>query len=465
MSVNEPSSDSTPLSALNAVSPIDGRYARHTAPLRGICSEMALIRYRVSIELRWLHALAAEPGVVELAGYDADAHAALERIADDFDEAEAHRIKAIEATTNHDVKAVEYYLREKIEADDKLSAAVPFIHFACTSEDINNLAYGVMLRDARDTVILPALNGIVDELGAQSAAFADHAMLARTHGQAASPTTMGKELAVFTTRLRRETETWSEIVVRGKMNGAVGNYNAHLTAYPDIDWQALSNRFVTALGLSWNPYTAQNEPHDWIAEYADALARANTILIDLCRDVWTYVSIGYFSQKQVASEVGSSTMPHKVNPIDFENAEGNFGVANALLAHFSRKLPISRLQRDLTDSTVLRNVGAALGHTLIACRSLRLGLGKLEINADALARDLDQAWEVLAEPVQTVMRRYGVIDSYEQLKALTRGQRIDQARLAAFIDQLDIPADAKATLKALRPATYIGAAAELAKDV
>ena len=465
MSLNEPSSDSTPLSALSAVSPVDGRYARHTAPLRGFCSEMALMRYRLSIELRWLQALGAEPGVVELAAFDAKTAALIDKITDAFDEGEARRIKDIEATTNHDIKAVEYYLREKFDGNDALQAAIPYIHFACTSEDINNIAYGLMLRDARDTTILPALNGIVDELRALGAAYADRAMLARTHGQAASPTTMGKELAVFAARLRRQAQSWSAVAVLGKMNGAVGNYNAHVAAFPDVDWQAVSKCFVTALGLTWNPYTTQIEPHDWIAEYADVLARANTILIDLCRDIWTYVSIGYFAQKHLAAEVGSSTMPHKVNPIDFENAEGNLGLANALLDHFSRKLPISRLQRDLTDSTVLRNIGTALGLTLVACRSLSQGLGKLELDGDALARDLDQAWEVLAEPVQTVMRRYGITDAYEQLKQFTRGRRIDQASLAKFIDQLDIPADAKAALKALRPATYIGIAAELAKDV
>ena len=465
MSVNKPSSDSTPLTELTAVSPLDGRYARHTAPLRGICSEFALIRYRLLIELRWLQALGAAPDIVDLANFDAKAVSFLATIADAFDEAEARRIKAIEASTNHDVKAVEYYLREKFDGKDTLQTAIPFIHFACTSEDINNLAYGLMLRDARDMTMLPALNGIVDELRALGAAYAGQAMLSRTHGQTASPTSMGKELAVFAARLKRQTVAFSDVSVLGKINGAVGNYNAHVAAYPDVDWQAFSKRFVTDLGLDWSPYTTQIEPHDWIAEYADVLARANTILIDLCRDLWSYVSIGYFVQQQVAEEVGSSTMPHKVNPIDFENAEGNLGVANALLNHFSRKLPISRLQRDLTDSTVLRNMGAALGHTLIAYRSLRQGLAKLELDDNALARDLDEAWEVLAEPVQTVMRRYGITDSYEQMKELTRGRPIDQASLAAFIDQLGIPADAKTALKALRPSTYIGVAADLAKDV
>ena len=465
MSLNEPASDSTALSALSTVTPVDGRYARHTAPLRGICSEMALMRYRISVELRWLQALGTEPGVVDLAPFDTNAAALIAQITDAFDEGEALRIKAIEATSNHDIKAVEYYLREKFDGHDALEAAIPFIHFACTSEDINNVAYGLMLRDARDTTILPVLNGIVDELRQLAATYADQAMLARTHGQAASPTTMGKELAVFAARLRRQSESFSNLDVLAKMNGAVGNYNAHVAAYSAIDWQAVSERFVTGLGLTWNSYTTQIEPHDWIAEYADVLARANTVLIDLCRDIWTYVSIGYFAQKHFADEVGSSTMPHKVNPIDFENAEGNLGLANALLDHFSRKLPISRLQRDLTDSTVLRNIGTALGYTLIACRSLSQGLSKLELDEEALARDLDAAWEVLAEPVQTVMRRYGITDSYEQLKELTRGRRIDQASLEKFIDGLAIPAAAKAALKALRPATYIGVAAELAKDV
>lgn len=465
MSVNEQPEGPTLLSELNAVSPVDGRYAHLTSPLREVCSEMALMRYRVNVELEWLRALAGEPSIENLQTFDAEANTVIDEITKGFDISEAQHIKTIEAVTKHDVKAVEYYLREKFNNQPALKSAIPFIHFACTSEDINNLAYGLMLGDARDTVILPALRNLVDKLQVSSTALADKAMLSRTHGQTASPTTMGKELAVFTARLRRQITAFSEIAPLGKMNGAVGNYNAHIAAYVAVDWPNLGKRFVESLGLEWNAHTTQIEPHDWIAEYADALARVNTILIDLCGDVWSYVSIGYFAQKKVAEEVGSSTMPHKVNPIDFENAEGNLGIANALLEHFSRKLPISRLQRDLTDSTVLRNIGNALSYTLIACCSLRSGLAKLELDDAALARDLESAWEVLAEPIHTVMRCYGITDSYEQLKDLTRGRDIDQVTLVNFIDQLELPADVKATLKALKPETYIGLAEKLAKDV
>lgn len=464
MSANE-RPPASPDPALTALSPIDGRYARHTAALAPLCSEYGLIRYRVQVEIAWLEALAAEQALGEFGPLDEGSRATLHALGAKFDAEDAARIKAIEATTNHDVKAVEYWLREELERHEGLAAALPFIHFACTSEDINNLAYGLMLAEAREQVLTPEFDRLRSRLGELAAAFADHAMLSRTHGQTASPTTMGKEMANFAARLARQADAFARVELLGKMNGAVGNYNAHVVACPEVDWPALAARFVTSLGLGWNPYTTQIEPHDCIAEFADALARTNTVLVDLCRDVWSYVSIGYFRQRRVDSEVGSSTMPHKVNPIDFENAEGNLGLANALLDHFSRKLPVSRLQRDLTDSTVLRNLGAALGYTLIACRSLDKGLGKLEIDDAALGRDLDDAWEVLAEPVQTVMRRHGIVDSYEQLKALTRGRTIDRAGLHAFIDGLDIPDASRQALKALTPASYIGLAAELARRV
>jgi adenylosuccinate lyase len=454
-----------PLSELTAIAPLDGRYARHTAALRPLCSEYGLIRWRVTVEIRWLESLAAEPGVTDLTPFDAAASAALAAIVRDFDVAEAARIKDIERTTNHDVKAVEYYLQARFRDTPALAPAIPFIHFACTSEDINNLAHALMLAEARTQVLVPALRTILGTLREMAHDLAGHAMLARTHGQAATPTTMGKELANVAARLARQLAQFERVELLGKLNGAVGNYNAHVVAYPGVDWPALAERVVRGLGLGWNPYTTQIEPHDCIAEYADALARIGTLLTDLCRDLWSYVALGYFSQRKVAAEVGSSTMPHKVNPIDFENAEGNFGLAGALLQHLARKLPVSRLQRDLSDSTVLRNLGAALGHMLIACRSLSAGLARLAIDPGALARDLDGAWELLAEPVQTVMRRHGIVDSYEQLKALTRGQRIDREALHRFIDGLAIPADAKTALKALTPATYVGHAAALARSI
>ena len=454
-----------PLSELTALSPLDGRYARHTGVLRSTCSEYGLIRYRVLVEVEWLKALAADAGVSELPTLSAAALAHLDSIVANFDSEAASRIKAIERTTNHDVKAVEYFLREQIVDEAALAGAIPFIHFACTSEDINNLSYGLMLRDARRDVVVPALLGINEQLRALAHAFADVPMLARTHGQTATPTTMGKEMANVSARLSAQIAQFEAVAMLGKINGAVGNYNAHVVAYPEIDWPALAANFVGALGLSFNPYTTQIEPHDCVAAYCDALSRVNTVLLDLSRDIWSYISLGYFRQKKLEHEVGSSTMPHKVNPIDFENAEGNLGLADALLGHFARKLPISRLQRDLTDSTVLRNLGAALGYTVIACRSLAQGLTKLEIDRETLARDLDQAWEILAEPVQTVMRRYGINDSYEQLKQLTRGQRIDQDGLHRFIDGLAIPQDARSALKALTPATYIGLATELARKI
>ena len=454
-----------PLSELTALSPLDGRYARHTGVLRATMSEYGLIRYRVLVEVEWLKALAAEPAIVELPAFDAATLATLDAIVTNFDAAAATRVKTIERSTNHDVKAVEYYLREQVADVPALERAIPFLHFACTSEDINNLSYGLMLRDARDTIVAPALGAIRDELRRLAHAHAELPMLARTHGQTATSTTLGKEMANVAARLTEQLAQFEHVAMLGKINGAVGNYNAHVVAYPEVDWPALSRRFVSGLGLSWNAYTTQIEPHDCVAAYADALARVNTVLIDLARDVWSYISIGYFKQKKVEGEVGSSTMPHKVNPIDFENAEGNLGLADALLGHFSRKLPISRLQRDLTDSTVLRNLGAALGYTMIACRSLSQGLAKLEVDGEALARDLDQAWEILAEPVQTVMRRYGIADSYEQLKQLTRGQRVDRAGLHAFVDGLAIPQAARDALKALTPAGYVGLAPRLAREI
>jgi adenylosuccinate lyase len=451
-----------PLSDLTAVSPLDGRYARATAALRPFVSEYGLIRYRVTIEVRWLQHLAAHAGLPELPPFAAAETARLDALVDGFGPDEARRVKEIERTTNHDVKAVEYFLRDHCAADPTLGRAIPFLHFACTSEDINNLAYGLMLKDVRERLLLPALRRIDSGLAALAHAHAEAPMLARTHGQPASPTTMGKEMANVAHRLRRQIAQIAAGEILGKFNGAVGNYNAHLSAYPDHDWAAINAGFVRALGLEWNPYTTQIEPHDALAETFAAVSRANTVLIDFCRDVWGYIALGYFRQRRIESEVGSSTMPHKVNPIDFENAEGNLGVANALFEHLAAKLPISRWQRDLTDSTVLRNLGVGFGHTLLALASLERGLGKLELDRAALAASLEDAWEVLAEPVQTVMRRYGIADSYEALKALTRGQRIDRAGLHAFIDTLAIPAAERERLRALTPADYIGAAARLA---
>ena len=453
------------LSELTAVSPLDGRYARHTAPLRTIASEYALIRYRVIVELAWLKTLAAEPAFTALEPLPQASLDRLDQIVRDFGVAEASRVKDIEATTNHDVKAVEYYLREAFEGDPALERAMPLIHFACTSEDINNLAYGLMLRDARDSCVADLIDALVRALRLMAKSLADAPMLSRTHGQTATPTTMGKELANVVARLDGQLQAWRAVSLRGKINGAVGNYNAHVVACPGVDWPALAAGFVDGLGLEFNPYTTQIEPHDCIAEYAHSLLRINTVLIDLCRDVWTYISLGYFRQRKLEHEVGSSTMPHKVNPIDFENAEGNLGLGNGLLEHLAMKLPISRLQRDLTDSTVLRNLGSALGYTLIAARSLARGIDKLELDRETLERDLDGAWEVLAEPVQMVMRAHGIADSYEQLKALTRGRRIDREGLHAFIDGLALPIEVRDGLKALSPASYTGLAAELARNV
>jgi adenylosuccinate lyase len=451
--------------ALTALSPLDGRYASKVETLRPIFSEFGLMHRRVHVEIEWLLALAADPGIVELPAFTADQVARLKGIAGDFSVDDGARIKTIEATTNHDVKAVEYFIKERIGNDASLAQAKEFVHFACTSEDINNLSYALMLRDARDQVLLPALDGIIAQLRELAHANAGLPMLSRTHGQTASPSTLGKELANVVARLERQRKQLAAVEVPGKINGAVGNYNAHAITYPELDWRGFSQRFVESLGLDYNAYTTQIEPHDGVAEYCDVVRRANIILIDLARDIWGYISLGYFKQALKAGEVGSSTMPHKVNPIDFENAEGNFGLANALLGHFAEKLPISRWQRDLTDSTVLRALGTAFGHTMVALESLKKGLGKLTVNADRLGADLDASWEVLAEAVQTVMRRYGLPEPYEQLKALTRGQGITKDSMRSFITGLDLPADAKQRLLDLTPGGYIGLAESLAKQI
>ena len=452
------------LTSLTAVSPLDGRYARHTGGLRRYCSEFGLIHARVTVEVEWLKALAANQIFERLPPLSNGAASHLSSLAEQFAVADAEHVKTLEATTNHDVKAVEYWLQEQCREHADLADAIPFLHFACTSEDINNLSHALILRNVREQIALPELDSIIETLRSLAHEHADAAMLSRTHGQTASPTTMGKELANVVARLTRQRDALASVQLLGKFNGAVGNYNAHCAA-AETDWAAVSRQFVESLGLDWNPYTTQIEPHDYIAELFDAQRRVNTILLDLCRDIWSYISLGYFKQKVVAGEVGSSTMPHKVNPIDFENAEGNFGLANAVLSHLGEKLPISRMQRDLTDSTALRNIGSGYAYTVIALRSLAKGLGKLELNADRLNADLDNAWEVLAEPIQTVMRKHGIADSYEQLKALTRGAAIDQASLHAFIDTLSIPDADKAGLKALTPRTYIGIAADLAKAI
>ncbi len=457
-------------STLTALSPLDGRYATKVEALRPIFSEFGLMHRRVLIEVRWLLALADEKTVVEVSALSNPARQSLETLASNFSLQDAERIKAIESTTNHDVKAVEYFIKERIgqekmEIGAELAKAKEFVHFACTSEDINNLAYALMLRDARDSVLLPALDKLIATLRQMAHALAAQPMLSRTHGQTASPTTLGKEIANVVARLQRQRKQIASVELSGKINGAVGNYNAHVIAYPEVDWPALSKRFVESLGLAWNPYTTQIEPHDGIAEISDAIRRVNTVLLDFCRDVWGYVSLGYFKQALKPGEVGSSTMPHKINPIDFENAEGNFGIANSLFVHFAEKLPISRWQRDLTDSTVLRALGTAYGHTQIALDSLLRGLAKLNPNPECLAADLDANWEVLAEAVQTVMRRYGLPEPYEQLKALTRGQGITRESMRAFIESLALPADAKKRLLALTPANYVGLAAELAGKI
>ena len=450
---------------LLALSPLDGRYADKLNALRPMFSEYGLIKARVKVEVEWLLALAAEPGIVELPAFSASAAARLRALADGLSLADAARVKAIERTTNHDVKAVEYLIKERLSDDAALAPALEFVHFDCTSEDINNLSYALMLSEARRSVLLPTLDTLIQTLRAMAHEHAGLPMLSRTHGQTASPTTVGKELANVVARLQRQGETLAAALIAGKINGAVGNYNAHVAAYPDIDWTAFSRRFVASLGLEWQPYTTQIEPHDGIAELCDAQKRIDTICIDLCRDVWGYISLGYFKQSVKAGEVGSSTMPHKVNPIDFENAEGNFGIANALLEHFAAKLPISRWQRDLTDSTVLRALGTAFGHTLIGYDALLRGLNKLSANPERLAADLDDAWEVLAEAVQTVMRRHGLPSPYEQLKALTRGQGINETLMRQFITGLDLPADAKQRLLDMTPSSYTGLAERLAKEI
>ena len=453
-------------SSLTALSPLDGRYHEKTAALRDFFSEFALIRYRVRIEIEWLKALARAPEIAEVASFSAATLAQFDALIANFSEADGAAVKNIEVRTNHDVKAVEYFLKEKLAGNGEVARAAGFIHFACTSEDINNLCQALMLQEARARVMLPAFAAIADSLAALAHEFADAAMLARTHGQPASPTTLGKELANVVARLRRARDRLAAVRLTGKINGAVGNYSAHLVAYPAVDWERFARDFVEALGLEFNPYTTQIEPHDAFAELFDAYARANTVLIDWCRDAWGYISLGYFRQKTKAGEVGSSTMPHKVNPIDFENAEGNLGVANALLRHLADKLPLSRWQRDLTDSTVLRNAGVALGHTLVAWDSCLKGIAKLEADRGRLAADLDANWEVLAEAIQTVMRRHGIAGAYEQLKDLTRGRHgITRETLHAFIAALAIPEAEKKRLLALTPAVYIGKAAELARKI
>ncbi|MAB98589.1 MAG: adenylosuccinate lyase [Pseudomonadaceae bacterium] len=454
------------LSSLTAVSPVDGRYAGKTSALRPIFSEYGLIRFRVMVEVRWLQRLAAHAGVPEVPPFSNDAQAILNELADNFDVAHAERVKEIERTTNHDVKAVEYLLKEQAAKLPELEKVNEFIHFACTSEDINNLSHALMLREGRDTVLLPLMRQIAGSIRELAVRFADVPMLSRTHGQPASPTTLGKELANVVYRLERQITQIAAVPLLGKINGAVGNYNAHLSAYADIDWEANAREFIEGdLGLQWNPYTTQIEPHDYIAELFDAVARFNTILIDFDRDIWGYISLGYFKQKTIAGEIGSSTMPHKVNPIDFENSEGNLGIANALLQHLASKLPVSRWQRDLTDSTVLRNLGVGFAHSVIAYEASLKGISKLELNAQRIAEDLDACWEVLAEPIQTVMRRYAIENPYEKLKELTRGKGITPQALLDFIDGLDMPAEAKAELKLLTPASYIGNAVAQAKRI
>ena len=453
------------LSALTAISPIDGRYGSKTERLRSVFSEFGLIRYRVIVEVRWLQHLAADPAIVEVAPFSEEANQLLNNLADNFTLEQALRIKEIERTTNHDVKAVEYLIKETIADNAELNAVSEFVHFACTSEDINNLSHALMLKEGRDEVIVPALQAITEQLATLGKDFAAVPMLARTHGQTASPTTVGKEFANVAFRLQRQLKQIAAVPLLGKINGAVGNYNAHISAYPNIDWAASAQQFIEQLGLDYNPYTTQIEPHDYMAELFDGLARSNTILIDFARDIWGYISLGYFKQRTIAGEVGSSTMPHKVNPIDFENAEGNMGIANALFGHLAAKLPISRWQRDLTDSTVLRNMGVGLGYTMIAYASLNKGISKLQLNEEKLAADLDSSWEVLAEPIQTVMRRYGIEEPYEKLKALTRGNVMDQSTIQQFIGTLDMPEQAKSELKALTPGAYTGSAEQQARDI
>jgi len=457
------------LSALTAISPIDGRYGSKTIDLRKSFSEYGLIFARVTVEVRWLQSLAAHPEISELPPFTESENAFLNSIVDDFSEADALRVKEIERTTNHDVKAVEYLLKEKFEANatqfPALAKSLEFVHFACTSEDINNLSHALMLKSGLEDCVLPEMDAVVAKLQDLALGLAEQPMLSRTHGQTASPTTMGKEIANVVARLRRQLEQIKAVKFLGKINGAVGNYNAHYSAYPNIDWPAHAAKFVASLGIEFNPYTTQIEPHDYIAELFDAVARFNTIVIDLDRDIWSYISLAYFKQRTIAGEVGSSTMPHKVNPIDFENSEGNLGLANAILTHLAQKLPISRWQRDLTDSTVLRNLGVGLAHSLIAYQATLKGLNKLEINPAKLAQDLDNAWEVMAEPIQTVMRRYNIEQAYEKLKELTRGNTINQATITEFVNALEIPQEAKQVLLDLTPASYIGNAVEQARAI
>ncbi|MES9886925.1 MAG: adenylosuccinate lyase [Candidatus Sedimenticola sp. 6PFRAG1] len=453
------------LSTLTAVSPVDGRYGSKTEDLRPIFSEYGLIRHRVLVEVRWLQALSNHSGIDEVPPLSVHANNILNNIVDKFSDEDAQRVKNIERTTNHDVKAVEYFLKEKIAGNEELEAISEFIHFACTSEDINNLSHALMLREGRGQVLIPQMEELIKAIKQLAHEHADKPMLSRTHGQPASPSTLGKEMANVVHRLQRQRDQVANVSIMGKINGAVGNYNAHLSAYPELDWQGFAQQFVESLGLDWNPYTIQIEPHDYMAELFDAVARFNNIVIDFCRDVWSYISIGYFKQRTIAGEVGSSTMPHKVNPIDFENGEGNLGIANALFDHLAMKLPVSRWQRDLTDSTVLRNMGVGFAYTTIALQSVMRGIGKLEANTERLAADLDDNWEVLAEPIQTVMRRYGIEKPYEKLKELTRGQRITPEQLRIFVDGLDMPEEAKARLREMTPGSYIGNAVEQAKAI
>lgn len=452
------------IAALTAISPIDGRYHSKTRALQPIFSEFGLIKHRVLVEARWLQAL-SQAGFSEVPALSDEANAVLDAIVDRFSTDDALHIKEIEAETNHDVKAVEYFLKEKIKDSDELNALSEFIHFACTSEDINNLSYALMLKDGRTEVMVPEISAIIQKLRELAHQYANVPMLSRTHGQSASPTTVGKEMANVVYRLERQLEQFKNIEILGKINGAVGNFNAHMVVYPDFDWPQFAEQFVIGLGLQWNPYTIQIEPHDYMAEYFDVLARINTILIDFCRDMWGYISLGYFKQVPVAGEVGSSTMPHKVNPIDFENAEGNLGIANALFMHLSTKLPVSRWQRDLTDSTSLRNLGVGLAHGLIAYQSIMKGLAKVEVNENDLQHDLENNWAVLAEPIQTVMRRFGIENPYEKLKELTRGQEITEQHLRNFIETLGLPSEAKQQLLELTPLTYLGNAVQQAEDI
>ena len=452
------------LNALTAISPLDGRYGSKLLPLRDVFSEYGLIARRVQVEVRWLQCLAAHESIVEIPPFSSAATQFLNDLLHNFGPEEAAKIKQIEATTNHDVKAVEYFLKEAVASDSELAAVSEFIHFACTSEDINNLAHGLMLRDGL-TILLPPMRKIIDALADLAQQQAEQPMLSRTHGQTASPTTLGKELANVVARLQRQLQQLEAVTPLGKINGAVGNYNAHLATYPEVDWPNTAQHFVETLGLGWNPYTTQIEPHDYMAEIFDVMMRFNTILIDFNRDIWSYISLGYFKQRTIAGEVGSSTMPHKVNPIDFENSEGNLGLANALLSHLSQKLPISRWQRDLTDSTVLRNMGVGCAYELLAYQSCLKGIGKLQVNATRIDEDLNDSWEVLAEPIQTIMRRYGIPEPYEKLKALTRGQAITPTVLAKFIDSLDLPPEVKTSLRAMTPASYTGNAAYQAQNI